>query len=187
MAGPATITDTLLRNRHFLDDYSNGMYQELSNDLKKAQKAILGELESLAKGDMKGIVTRAHHRKLLAEITQTLKDTYGDFPDQIEDGMGEVAKLEYNTVANALRSQAGMELISQKAPNMGMPGQAIKELYSMPVGGALLEDWVDKQHANAKSRLRSAVSQGLIRGLSMQRTADEITKGVDMKSEAKRS
>jgi len=69
---PATVADIILRNKHFLDQFTNGISSRLIKELQQAQKDIL---EKLTQGNL-NILTRRHYRAVLAE-TQSILNLRG--------------------------------------------------------------------------------------------------------------
>jgi len=174
----ATVADLILKNKHFLDQFTNGINKRLIGELQKAQADIL---EELTRGDL-GIKRRAHLRAVAAEATNILENAYGGFEDTILSGLSNAARQEYWSISNALRSQAGMEEIAKNAPLQGIPTQALKNILTDPVGGKLLKKWVDKQFAEADFQITRVLSQGMIQGQGINKMVSELKKQIEVSS-----
>lgn len=176
MAGQL-VGDLILRNRHFLDQFSDGLTSNIIKELKKAQEDILKVLAS--KPDLNKI-TKGHLRAVLAETTSTLKLAYSDIEEITLTGMEQIAQLEYHSISNAIRSEAGLKKIKASAPNMGLPEKALKNILSNPIGGYFLSDWVGKMKNDHQFAIKSALTQGLIRGSGMDVVARNIRKATNL-------
>ena len=173
---PATVADVILRNKHFLDQFTNGISEQLIKELQQAQKDIL---EKLTQGNL-NVLTRRHYRAVLAETQSILKNTYGSFEDTILSGVSNAARTEYWSIANAIRTQAGLDKIAKAAPLQGIPAVALKEIMAMPTGGGLLSNWIQKSYASATYGIDSVLVQGLIRGQGMYTVASQLRKQIGM-------
>ncbi len=174
----ATVADLILRNKHFLDQFTNGINKRLISELQTAQKEIL---EKLTSGDL-GRKARAHLTAVAAEATGILENAYGGFEDTIVSGLSNAARQEYWSIANALRSQAGMEAIAKNAPLQGIPAEALKRILTDPVGGKLLGKWIEKSFSDADFQITRVLSQGLIRGQGINEMVSEMKKVIDISS-----
>lgn len=174
----ATVADLILRNKHFLDQFTNGINSRLIGELQEAQKNILEELTS---GDLERR-RRAHLRAVAAEATDILENAYGNFEDAIVSGLSNAARQEYWSITNAIRSQAGLKEIAKNAPLQGIPAQALKSILTDPVGGKLLRKWIDKQFADADFQITRVLSQGLIRGQGINKMVSELKKQIEISS-----
>lgn len=174
----STIADLVLRNRHFLDQFTNGVNKRLIEELQLAQKDIL---ERLTRGDL-GRGARKHLTSVAAEATDILQNSYGGFEDVILSGLSNAARTEYWSIANAIRSQVGLKKIAENAPLQGIPAQALKNILSDQIGGELLKKWVQKQFSDSDFQIRRVFSQGLIRGQGINKIASELKKQIEISS-----
>jgi len=72
-----TINDLIIKNRHFLEQFENGVTKDVFEELRKAQFDILKKLESKKMNE----ITRAHYEAVLAESIAILQSQYEEIND----------------------------------------------------------------------------------------------------------
>lgn len=171
-----TVGDYILRSRHTLDMFGNEFQKELVDELKKAQVEIINKLAE----SKLNTLSQAHLKAVLAETTSVLQEAYASIDDKVLENMSNVAKLEYNNIANAIRSQAGLDKILKNAPNMGLPANALRQILSQPISGWFLKDWTDGTFAQHHQAIKHALTNGLIQGHGMQTISRNISKATNI-------
>jgi len=167
----SSLMDFILKNRHFLEEFGNSLDREIINNLRRSQVEILKKLE--AKPWINEI-SRNHYKYVLAQTIDILKQVHEEIDGKILDSLGDVAKLEYFNVANALLKQEGLDLISRSVPNLGLPAKALKRMLKPKIGDFLLSDLFNKSFRNHLKNSKRALLNGLIQGHSMQTMAKNI-------------
>lgn len=165
-----TINDLILKNRHFLEQFENGVTKDVFKQLRQAQFDILKKLESKTMNE----ITRAHYEAVLAESISVLKERYEEINDVVKNAMSDTAQIEYNTISNAIRTDAGLKAIAENAPLMGLPGEALNSILTNPIGGYTLSNWVSKLESNTLEGIKGSLSRGLILGHGMNDIARDI-------------
>lgn len=166
-----SLMDFILKNRHFLEEFGNSLDRKIINSLRRSQVEILKKLE--AKPWINEI-SRSHYKYVLAQTIDILKQVHEEIDGKILDSLGDVAKLEYFNVANALLKQEGLDLISRSVPNLGLPAKALKRMLKPKIGDFLLSDLFKKSFRNHLKNSKRALLNGLIQGHSMQTMAKNI-------------
>lgn len=167
------LTDLIIKNRHFLEEFGNSLNREIINSLKASQIEILKKLETKP---WINEISKSHYKYVLAQTIDILKQIHNEIDEQILNSLGDIAKLEYFNITNALRTQEGLDLISKSAPNMGLPAKALKKILKPKIGDFLLSDLFKKNFSTHLKNTKRVLLNGLIQGQSMQTMSKNIAK-----------
>lgn len=173
----SSLMDFILKNRHFLEEFGNSLDLEIINSLRASQLEILKKLKSKP---WINEISRSHYKYVLAQTIDILKQVHKDIDEKILDSLGDVAKLEYFNVANALLKQEGLDLISRSVPNLGLPAKALRRILKPKLGDFLLSDLFNKSFKNHLKNSKRILLNGLIQGQSMQTIAKNIQRATNL-------
>jgi len=96
--------------------------------------------------------------------------------------MSDTAQVEYNSISNAIKTDAGIKAIAENAPLMGLPGEALNSILTNPICGNTLENWISKLEANTLQGIKHNLMSGLILGKGINDISRDIKNTFGMSS-----
>lgn len=168
--------DRSLRHQIALLRYADGLRTRLIAALNKGDAPLIRELREQL--EALGDVSPAGYAKSSREVERRIKaiietrdPTWTEFRAGLIAELQELAADEASFVAEALKISIpveGVKIIEVAAEKVGAA------IFDRPFEGRLLKDWADSLRASERTRLESAIRQGIIEG----RTIDELVREV---------
>ena len=164
---PEQVHDLAVRHRIGLNRYSTTVVRKVMALLNRTERSIVERLTRTSNET----VTGARLDVLLTELRQIQRDGWGLVDLRLRAEMGDLAAAE---ALFALRL-AGVEPVATVAFSpIPSTGQIVAAVNSRPFQGRLLREWLAEAEEGAARRVRDAVRQGFVEGL----TTDQIVRNI---------
>ncbi|QDP65871.1 MAG: putative minor head protein [Prokaryotic dsDNA virus sp.] len=160
------IADALTSHSIGLQRLSNREVRQIIAILKKSDSRLV---ERLLREDMSAI-SRARQQKLLKDIRAIVASSYEDATGALHINLNQLAEYEGEYQANMLQRIVPIT-VDWITPS---PDQLFTAATSRPFEGRLLREWYQKIEADAQSRIRTTIQQGIVEQRTTMQMVREI-------------
>lgn len=159
------LRDLLVRHAVEGERYSRGLAQDIVNLLNASDQELLDKLAArLAqikeRGFDTGPATTKRLKILIADLHAINSQVYTRLANRLEDELVELAKLEAEFQAGALKSSIPVS-VQTAVPAPALLRTLVK---TAPMEGALLKSWTDGMEQGRLRRIEAEIRKGLVAG-----------------------
>lgn len=169
------LQDRILRNTHFLESRANGLSEDLIRELISASKTLFERMKNT-----RGNFSRNRLNFILTEISSSLNQIYSRWGSDLSQGIRDAIRSDVRSVADALEKTFG---IPAAADLYDLPLERVEAIVKKPLGGKIIDDWVDKQQKDVTNHVTKTVAQvqseivsGVIEGAGSREVAQRLRK-----------